>query len=482
MKFLKNFKSIMLVGSLTVSCTLTLHSAYAISLKEAVSVALDSNPDIGQAIENREAHEFELRQANGLILPSLDLEASAGYRRLDNPSRRRLSIDDDDLNPVEGGLVLKQRLFDGGRVRAEIDRQASRVDSASFRVHERSEYIALQVVKEYMEHLLQSRIVSESVKNLRAHRRIAGRVSSSVAGGALTTADRQQAEERVLAAKSRLQENEEDLSATTIRFLKLTGVPLTRASLPRSVASKLPKSLDKAIALARTNNPRVHMGRADVDAADAQVSAAKSDRLPELYFEGRALAGNDVDGSSGRTTDLQARVVLKWNLYRGGIKVANEQEQIRRAGEQRMVLHQIHRELEESVRSSWDRRIKRAQLANTLKQQTRVNSKLVNSYKAQFLVGTRSLLDVLDAQNTKYNTDVLAVTAVYASAFAEYRLLAATGTLLDTFGLTPAKQSKAYARAEFNVPPTSPTETYKRVPSQQINNLPLDLLAPIRRK
>ena len=469
-------------GILIASSVLVIQPAHAITLKKAVSVALDSNPHIGQAIENREAHEFELRQAKGLLLPSLDLEGSAGRRRLDNPSRRRLGIEDDDLNPVEADLVFKQRLFDGGKVRAEIDRQASRVDSASFRVLERSEYIGLQVVKEYLEYLLQGRIVSESAKNLRAHRSIAGGVSSSAAGGALTTADRQQARERVLAAKARLQESEEDLSATKIRFLKLTGVPLTRASRPGSISRKLPKSLDKAIALARTNNPRVHLGKADVDAADAQVDAAKSDRLPELYFEGRARAGHDIDGSSGRTTDLQARVVLKWNLYRGGIKVANEQEQIRRSGEKRMVLHQIHRDLEESVRSSWDRRIKRARLAKTLRQQTRVNASLVSSYQAQFRIGKRSLLDVLDAQNTKYNTNILAVTAVYASLFAEYSLLAATGTLLDTLNLVPAKQSEAYARAEFNVPPTAPTETYKRVPSQQINNLPLDLLAPFRRK
>ncbi len=60
-------------------------SSNAVSLKDAVSVALDSNPEIGEAIENREAIEFELRQAKGLLLPSIDLEAGAGYRRLDNP-------------------------------------------------------------------------------------------------------------------------------------------------------------------------------------------------------------------------------------------------------------------------------------------------------------------------------------------------------------------------------------------------------------
>jgi adhesin transport system outer membrane protein len=52
--------------------------AQAITLHEAIAVALESNPEIGQAIENREAIEFELRQARGLYLPSVDLEASAG--------------------------------------------------------------------------------------------------------------------------------------------------------------------------------------------------------------------------------------------------------------------------------------------------------------------------------------------------------------------------------------------------------------------
>ena len=73
-----NHKLVSLAGFAAVLCIVSVQPAYPISLKKSVSVALDSNPDIGQAIENREAHEFELRQAKGLLLPSLDLEASAG--------------------------------------------------------------------------------------------------------------------------------------------------------------------------------------------------------------------------------------------------------------------------------------------------------------------------------------------------------------------------------------------------------------------
>ena len=457
-------------------------SASAISLKEAVAVAVESNPEIGQAVENREAIEFELRQAKGLFLPSIDLEASAGVRRLDNPSRRGLGIEDDALAPAEVGVVFTQKLFDGGGRRAELERQASRVDSASFRIYERSEYIGLQVVREYFEYLLQARIVSETAKNLRFHRAIQGNISSGVAAGTLTAADRQQVRERVLAARARLKEAEEELSKAKIRFLRLVGKPLGSASRPGSIAAHFPRSLDAAIGVARKTNPRIFMARADVDAADALVDAARSKFAPEISFEGRARAGHDIDGADGHTNDLQARVVAKWNIYRGGIKRADEQEQIRRASEQRLVLHQIHREIEEAVRSSWDRKNRQASLASILRKQAAENARLVRSYREQFTVGQRSLLDVLDAQNTRYNVGVLAITAEYASVFAGYRLLASMGILLRSLNIKPPKQAEAYARTEFNVPPTAPTETYARVPSRQVNNLPMDLLAPLRKK
>ncbi|WP_053086145.1 TolC family outer membrane protein [Nitratireductor soli] len=456
--------------------------ASALSLKEAMAVALESNPEIGQAVENREAIEFELRQARGLYLPSVDLEASAGVRRLDNPSRRGVGIEDDPLYPAEVGLSVTQKLFDGGGRRAELERQAARVDSASFRVLERSETIALQVVREYLEYLLQIQIVNEARTNVGFHQSMLGDIGSLISGGALTEADRQQAQERALAAKARMKEAEEELEGAKIRFYKLVGKPLTNPTMPRSVASALPPSVEAAIGIARQNNPRIKVANSDIDAADALVDAARSNMFPEISAEGRARTGYDIDGADGRTHDLQARVVAKWNLYRGGIDVANEQEQIRRASEQRLVLHQAYREVEEAVRISWDRRLRQIDLAGTFSQQAAANAQLVNSYREQLVVGQRSLLDVLGAQNTRFSVNVLSKTAQYAALFAEYRILAATGTLLDTMHLQSAKQSEAYARTEFNVPETAPTETYKRLPTRQVNDLPLDLLAPIRRQ
>jgi outer membrane protein, adhesin transport system len=455
--------------------------SHALTLKEAMDTALHHNPEIGQAIENREAIEFELRQAKGLYLPSVDLESSVGVRRLDNPSRRALGIEDNTLNEAQVGVSVTQKLLDFGGRRAEVDRQASRVDGASFRVLERSQVIALAVVQDYLEYILQAKIVADTNANVQFHQGMLSEIREGVTGGALTDADRQQAEERLLAAQARHTEATGELEEAKIRFYKTVGLPLTNPVMPGSVASALPRSLDSAIGEARANSPTVKAAGADIDTAAADVRAAKSKYYPELFAEGNALTGNDIDGVENRTTDLEARLVLRWNLYRGGIDRANEQEKIRRASEQRLVLHQVYREVEEVVRTSWERRFRQAELAKELRAQSAVNDQLVVSYREQFKVGQRSLLDVLDAQNTRFNTKILADTAAFASLFAEYRLLATTGALVNTMGLSAPEQADAYARAEFNTQPSPEADDYARTPSHQKNTIPLDLLAPIRK-
>src|SRR5690606_5699316 len=144
-------------------------SAFAMSLRDAVGLALTSNPEIGAAMQNREAVEFELRQALGLYAPRLDLEASLGVQRLDTPSRRAAGLSDDVLVPAQVALVATFDLFDGGNRDAQVARQAARIDSASFRVLERSEFIALQIARVYYQVVLQQRILGLAQENVAFH-------------------------------------------------------------------------------------------------------------------------------------------------------------------------------------------------------------------------------------------------------------------------------------------------------------------------
>jgi adhesin transport system outer membrane protein len=149
-------------------------------------------------------------------------------------------------------------------------------------------------------------------------------------------------------------------------------------------------------------------------------------------------------------------------MFRGGIDLANVQEQVRVADGERYGLRRAHREVEEQVRLAWDRQVQQRRRYGVLREQLASTERLIESYGEQFKVGDRSLLDLLDTQNTRFNTQVGVETARSALEFAEYRVLASTGMLLSTLRIEAPEQSDVYARAEHRVPETPDGETDRR--------------------
>lgn len=438
-------------------------SAQAISLKAAIKVALEANPEIGEAIANREAQEFELRQARGLYYPKVDVETRYGAQRLSSPGTRAAQNSNDTFDRREVTGILTQRIFDGRNRRGERHHQAARVDGASHRVKARAEEIAFNVTREYLEAGRLMQIVQFSEENIRYHKSILGDLKEGEAGGSISVADRQQAEERVFAAEARLIEATEDLNGAKIRFFKLVGVSLDSYQHPSNVSSLVPRSLPQALGIARKNNPEILAAKSDLDAARALIKKARSEFYPKLDFELQGRHGYDLDAVPGQESEWRAELVMRWNLFKGGIDRANVQEQVRVSDEERYGLHRAHREVEEGLRLAWERRSQQSRRYSRLKDQLASTRRLKDSYSEQFKVGDRSLLDLLDNQNTLYNTQIGVETARFALELAEYRILNSSGMLLKALNIEPPEQSDPYASAEHRVPETPGGETEKRM-------------------
>ena len=154
--------------------------------------------------------------------------------------------------------------------------------------------------------------------------------------------------------------------------------------------------------------------------------------------------------------------MLRWNIFDGGINRAKVQEMLRRASEARFRLHEMSREAESDARTAWNRMQTQSKLFDELSRQGQVSDDLLLSYREQFNVGRRSLLDVLDAQNTRYNVQIRTETARFSEMFGELQVLAATNQLLEAMGLNAPAGANAYARDRFKVGPTPPAETDRR--------------------
>lgn len=434
----------------------------AMTLEDAIRIALEANPEIGEAIANREATEFELKQAKGLFLPQIDLEIRNGVQQQNDPGTRASGDQRHWFNRREGSAIMRQLLFDGFERQGEVQRQAARVDSASHRVYERSEFIALSVTKEYLDVGLRKTIVGLARRNLDYHKQILGQISTGAEAQAVSVADRQQAEERVYDAEARMIQAQEDLNSAKIRLFRLVGVPLDRYITPGSIARKLPPTVADVLGVARDRNPAINVAKADLDAAYGEVKKATAEFLPKIGLEVSGRLGDDLEGIQGYETDYRAEVVMRWKVFNGGIRASSKQEQIRRVDEQRFGLHRAYREVEEAVRLSWDRRVQQRRKLSRLERQLNAVNQLLVSYTEQFKVGERSLLDVLDTQNSRFATQVSERTAHKAVVFAEYRVLASAGVLLNALSIQAPKQADAYARDTVHMPKPKEADTKKR--------------------
>ena len=449
---IKKHWTMVVPGALLLSAT----PAFGVELRDAVQSALTTNPEIRQAVSNRAATEEERVQGQGLYYPRVSVEGSAGVRSLRNPTRRSIGIADQTLWPIEGDLIVDQLVYDSGGREAEIRRQAARTDAAAARVEERSEFVALNVSRTYIDYLLQQRLVAIAQDNVTFHERLAADLREGVAKGSISIADQQQAEERLQAARTRVTQAREDLDTAAITFRTLTGIPVDSVSMPPDLAQCMPATLEEAEGNARQNNPRVHEAIADLATAREEIKAARAELGPRFNIEGRARAGHDIDGFAGRTTDLQALGVLRWTLYNGGTKEANVREQQRRADEVHGRLFERTRAAEEDVRTAWSRLQNQTALSNELEAQSRITDDVLLSYREQFNIGRRSLLDVLDAQNTRYNVQAQTQTAQLAKLYAQYRVLAAENRLVECLGVQMPIAARADQMARYHVNPIPP--------------------------
>lgn len=462
LSMISGWAALLLTGTAPAAWAQEAAAGDTVSMKDAIAIAMRSNPEIIQAQMNKEAIQWERRQAQGLFYPRVDIEASAGVRRLENTTRRTLGIANETLYPLEFQGRGEWTLIDFGRRRGELLRQAARVDGASTRVLERSEFIALQISRQYLDVLLQQRIFAASQDNVSFHQALVNDLGTGVQQGSISIADQQQAQERLQAAIVRQTEAEQAVEDAKIALRRLTGLDIAQVQIPPDLGAQMPASIDEAVGLSRVNNPRVREAEADVDAANALAKKEKGDLYPTFGVDMTGRVGDDIDGFRGRTNDVQARVFMRWNIFDGGINEAKYQEMVRRASETRFRLSQVSREAEEDVRTAWNALRMQTKISTELATQSQVSDQLLLSYRSQFNVGRRSLLDVLDAQNTRYGVQTRAETARFSQLFAQYQTLAATNRFLAAVGVEAGAGAGEDERTRFNYGPPKPAEKQYR--------------------
>ncbi|WP_169543094.1 TolC family outer membrane protein [Sneathiella aquimaris] len=406
-------------------------SAMAGTLAEAVQSTVSNYPEIAEAAANRRAIGQELKQAEGLYYPTVDIAIGGGQEWTNTTS-----INQEWLGRTESSLSISQTLFDGGARAAEVERQGHRIDGAAYRVRERSEAIGLDVVQAYLDVLRNLEVVNLATENLEIHKRTLREIQDRVEAGQSGVGDTQQTEARVSAAEAVLVETLRQLDTSEIAYRRLVGEAPVNLELPTFNDGALPENLEDIIAIAMESNPDIRFAKADVRTSTAEITAAEANFYPTVNLELDASADNNLDGVEGHNEDFTAMVRLRYNLYRGGIDLGRQREAVERNSESKQRQMRFERLVEEEIRQGWSALARSQARAAALSDQVVANGQVAATYRQEFQIGQRDLLDMLDSDNELFNSRTSLATVEYAVLFAKYRLLASMGRLNSTLGVT----------------------------------------------
>jgi adhesin transport system outer membrane protein len=241
---------------------------------------------------------------------------------------------------------------------------------------------------------------------------------------------------RLNAAKASVLEAQARNRDAVSLFIAVVGTrPPKRLEPVTPLARSLPNSVDAAVAQAQNGSPAIIARMFDAAAASSAINVAKSDFFPSVTAELSADYYNDMDRSTGRRIDMTGMIVVRQNLYRGGIDSARVREAHARAKESQATADLMRRTVEREVRLSWTAMTIARARAEVITRQLEQNRTVIRAYTEQFELGQRTLIDLLDVQNELFNNETSAVTESFVSNFNSFRVLASMGRLVPSLGL-----------------------------------------------
>lgn len=433
-----NFKPLLRMTGFAVCAGLFFSGPLAAeSLRDAVRSAVTENPRARVHDADVKASALELMSLERDYLPTLTATASAGGYYYNDPARLTPANNNRVSAGLEAGLVAEYTIFDGYRRANAVYRDAARVDGTIFGLLDASETLALNAVEAYIDVLRHRQLVAISNVNVSRHQDIQRQVRDLVDGGRLPASERFEVDQRVMAAKLTLVQVREALGQATARYEAVVGhAPGKHMAMPG--VSNLPMTRDAFLARATQASYRVKAAETAIRSAEYEQDIGKARDLPQVVLRGGADVGQNLQGVPGRQYDAYVSLGLEWEIFSAGRRArdgALTMRTVQAMAERDKIVREV-RELALSTWASYHANIERTVL---LDRQLSAARQASNQYQTQFEAGTRTLLDLLDAERAWFNTRFEDVSAEASYAFNQYQLLAIESRLAKHFGIKPAE-------------------------------------------
>ena len=398
--------------------------ARAESLQQAIAAAYDTNPDIAvQRAAVRQSDEL-VPQALSFGRPTVSATANAQQSALDFADNGRTA---------NVGLTLQQSIYRGGRTRTAINAAEARILAARARLRASENTVILNVVTAYADVLRYAAVVDLNANQVKVLERELQASKDRFEVGDLTRTDVAQSDARLANARSNFIAAQGQLGFAKQAYSRVVGhYPEVLDALPPLPV--LPGTAGQAVDFANANSPALIAARFDESAARYDVSTLERSNLPSVgfgpsinyqRFEGGGNGGSFVQQGQFFTQSVGISATVP--LYQAG-QVGSRVRQAQALRSQLLeTIGSVGRQVVESATNAVTQIVTARAIIQSSQVAVDSNALALEGVTQENQVGTRTVLEVLNAQQELLQTRVNLVTAKRDEYVGAYTLLAAVG-------------------------------------------------------
>lgn len=334
---------------------------------------------------------------------------------------------------VQVGGRVSVPIYQGGAVRNAVKAAKFRVEAGQADLRGTEASIFSSVVGAYMDVIRDQAIVQLNQKNVSVLRTNLQAASDRFEIGDLTRTDVAQSEARLALAEGELRGAEANLIASRESYVQLVGEAPVDLAAPPALPG-LPTSPEDAVAIALATNPDIEAATQTVNASRADIGVARASRLPSLTASTQGGYNNNLNSiptanttADNTTSSVTAGVTLSIPLFQGGRPSAQIRQAQSRTSQAIENYVAVERGVIAQTRGAYAAWQANQQIIAATQQAVSANALSLEGVRAENSVGTRSILDILNAEQEYLSTQVQLVSAQRNAYVAAFSLLAAMG-------------------------------------------------------
>ena len=332
-------------------------------------------------------------------------------------------------NPDGVSINLVQPVFSGLSTYHSVKAAKSQVKSARSDLYNTEQVTLLDAVSVYMDVIRDKAVLDLQISNEKVLAKHLDSYQKRFKAGELTRTDVAQSEARLAGATANRIAAEGNLEVSNANYFSVVGLqPSHQMDDVKETTIRLPKSLDEALNKAMQSNPMIKAAQYALESAEYNVSAKKGVLSPQVDLTAGAGKQHEVS-SFKRVESWEVMANVRVPLYQSGAEYADIRSAKQTANQYRILLAKIKQDVRAQTISAWENYTANKAQIDSIKSQIKASKIALEGVIREARVGSRTVLDVLDAEQEHLDNQVALVRVHRDEIVSAYALLSAVGQL-----------------------------------------------------